>query len=76
MVIIDQINDQYCMVVDGELRKVEKPKMKNIKHLQLTRVKADSIVELLDRGELPENHLIRKYLDGLKGTGEMVGKEG
>ena len=38
MVIIDQINDQYCMVVDGELRKVEKPKMKNIKHPQLTRV--------------------------------------
>ena len=23
---------------------------------------------------MPENHLIRKYLDGLKGTGEMVGR--
>lgn len=76
MVIVDRINDQYCMVADGDLRRVEKPKMKNIKHLQLTRVKADSIAEGLARGELPENHVIRNYLDALKGTGEMVGKEG
>ncbi|NLO20487.1 MAG: RNA-binding protein [Syntrophomonadaceae bacterium] len=76
MVIIDQINGQYCMVADGDLRKVEKLKMKNIKHLQLTRIKADSIAESLARGELPKNHVIRNYLDALKGTGEMVGKEG
>lgn len=76
MVIIDRINDQYWVVADGDLRRVENPKIKNIKHLQLTRVKADSMAEGLARGELPENHVIRNYLAALKGTGEIVGKEG
>jgi ribosomal protein L14E/L6E/L27E len=76
MVIVDRINEQYCMVADGDLRKIEKPKMKNLKHLQITRIKAESISERLARGEIPENHVIRNYLDELKETGEIAGKEG
>ena len=74
--VTDLINEQYCMVADGDLRKIEKPKIKNIKHLQLTNIRADSILEYLSRGEVPENHVIRNYLSALKGTGEIQGKEG
>lgn len=76
MVVIELINEQYCMVVDGELRKMEKPKIKNIKHLQLTNIKADSVLECLARGEMPQNHVIKNYLSALKGAGETEGKEG
>ncbi len=76
MVVIDLVNEQYCMVADGDLRKIEKPKIKNIKHLQLTNMKADSVLECLARGEVPENHVIKNYLSAFKGTGEIEGKEG
>lgn len=76
MVIIDLINEQYCMVADGDLRKIDKPKMKNIKHLQMTKMKATSVLEGLARGEIPENHVIRKELGTLKGIRELEGKEG
>lgn len=76
MIVIDVLNDQYCLLVDGDTRRLEKPKLKNTKHIQLTNMKLDAVLECLGRGELPENHVIKNELNSLKGTGDMEGKEG
>ncbi|NMA06645.1 MAG: RNA-binding protein, partial [Ruminococcaceae bacterium] len=34
--IVTGYSDDYVLIADGKLRKVEKPKKKNKKHLQLT----------------------------------------
>jgi ribosomal protein L14E/L6E/L27E len=76
MIILDVLNDQYCLLVDGDTRRLEKPKLKNLKHIQLTNMKVDTVLEYLERGELPENHVIKNKLNSLMGTGDIERKEG
>ena len=35
-VVIDIVNQNYVKIADGDLRKIENPKLKNIKHLNTT----------------------------------------
>ncbi|QGU00801.1 hypothetical protein SYNTR_2207 [Candidatus Syntrophocurvum alkaliphilum] len=63
------------MIVDGDLRKVESPKMKNIRHLQFTNFVADDVVEYLNKGINPDNHIIRKNLKKIMDARETNGKE-
>lgn len=74
-VVIEVVNEQYLVVADGDMRKVENPKMKNVKHLNFTKTKAEDVVSCLNKGEIPENHIIRKNLKKMQGTGETDGKE-
>lgn len=74
-VIVQSINANYVAVADGDLRKIEKPKQKNLKHLQLTNTRLMEIKTSLLRGEMPENHIIRKSIKKLQGSGEIDGKE-
>ncbi len=76
MVVIDVVNDRFCLLVDGDTRRIEKPKLKNIRHIQITYQRADDVFEYLNRGEMPTNHVIKRNLLKLQGTGEKDGKEG
>lgn len=69
-VVIKLVNDKFVLVADGELRKIENPKLKNIKHLQWTRDRAEEVVSFLARGEIPGNHIIRKDLKRIQEKGE------
>jgi len=62
MVIVQVINSRLVVISDGDLRKMEKPKVKNINHLQLTNKTADDVKNCIDNGTIPENHIIRKNL--------------
>jgi ribosomal protein L14E/L6E/L27E len=61
-VVVGVVNERLVLLADGDLRKIENPKVKNIKHVQLTRMKADDVITYLNRGEKPDNHIIRKIL--------------
>lgn len=74
-VIIEVVNENYVMLVDGDMRKIENPKLKNIRHIHYTNLKADKVMEYLNRGEIPDNHIIRKNLKQLIEASEMQGKE-
>lgn len=74
-IIVGVINDRFVTVADGSLRKIENPKVKNIKHVQFTGVKADEIVAIIKSGETPGNHILRKYLKNIGTTGVSDGKE-
>ncbi|MBC7075419.1 MAG: KOW domain-containing RNA-binding protein [Syntrophomonadaceae bacterium] len=73
-IVIRAVNDRYVVVADGDLRKIEKPKFKNIKHLQLTNTKAEDVIMYLKKGEMPDNHLIRKTLKKIREAREQHGK--
>jgi ribosomal protein L14E/L6E/L27E len=74
-VVVGVINERLMLLADGDLRKIENPKIKNIKHVQLTRMKADDVITYLNRGEKPDNHIIRKNLKKLQEATEIDGKE-
>ena len=65
MVIIDIIDENYVYIVDGDVRKVENPKKKKIKHLQLLNKRADLIVEKLTKKRKVTNEDVKKALTEL-----------
>ncbi len=44
LVVTEVIDNEYVMIADGRRRKIEKPKKKKIKHLQLTNAKKINIL--------------------------------
>jgi len=74
-VIVQEVNERFVMLADGDLRSIENPKLKNICHIQFTRMKAEDVLEYLARGEKPANHVIKKNLRRLVESGERDGKE-
>jgi ribosomal protein L14E/L6E/L27E len=74
-IIVQVVNERYVIVSDGNIRKIENPKMKNVKHLQYTKMQADEVIDYLDRGEIPDNHIIRKNIKQILERGETDGKE-
>ncbi|HWQ76389.1 MAG TPA: KOW domain-containing RNA-binding protein [Syntrophomonas sp.] len=74
-VIIRIVNERYVIVSDGDTRKIENPKMKNIKHLQYTKLKVNEVIDYLNRGEVPDNHIIKRGIRQILNRGETDGKE-
>ncbi len=74
-VVIEVVNNRYVTLADGDLRKIENPKIKNTKHLHFTNIKAENVVKYLSKGEMPDNHVIRKNLKKIQEAREIDGKE-
>ncbi|MGI5921949.1 MAG: RNA-binding protein [Syntrophomonadaceae bacterium] len=74
-IIIEVVNDNYVMLVDGDMRPIDNPKLKNIRHIQFTNLRADKVIDYLNRGEMLDNHIIRKNLKQLLEARETDGKE-
>lgn len=74
-IIVGILNREYVLIADGDLRKVEKPKKKKIKHLVVHNIIASDIKNKIEIGVMPSNSDIRNYLK-LKGlTGQSNNKE-
>jgi large subunit ribosomal protein L14e len=65
MLVIKILDENYVYVVDGDLRKVENPKKKKIKHLRILNKKSDYIVEKLENKRKIYNEEIREVLKEL-----------
>ncbi|MDR1616525.1 MAG: RNA-binding protein [Syntrophomonadaceae bacterium] len=76
MMIVQVINAGLVMVVDGDLRKIENPKVKNIKHVQFTKIVDEGIKASILNGEALENHMVRKSLKKIMEASETEGKGG
>lgn len=61
-VVVRVIDDLYVEICDGDLRKVEKPKKKKIKHLNITDDMAEGLAEKLKSGDRITNAEIRNAL--------------
>ena len=64
-VVVKVVDDFFVEIADGDLRKIEKPKRKKVKHLNITDEKAESIGEKLKSGAKITNAEIRKALADL-----------
>lgn len=64
-VVVGVIDNLFVEVSDGDLRRIEKPKKKKIKHLKTTDEKVESLEKKLKSNEKVTNAEVRKALAGL-----------
>ncbi|MBS4535535.1 KOW domain-containing RNA-binding protein [Clostridium sp. D2Q-14] len=61
-IIIDILDDKYVLIVDGDLRRLDNPKKKKIKHLMPTKAVLDEIKNKIEAKEKFNNAYVRKLL--------------
>lgn len=64
-VIIDIIDDKYVLIADGDLRKIEKPKKKKVRHLLKQNIINHDIKEMLEKNQKIDNIYLRRELEKL-----------
>lgn len=71
LLIIDVIDDEYVNVADGELRKVEKPKKKKLRHLNISDIISEELKENILSGTKVSNSKIKKFLQSVDDNKEV-----
>lgn len=61
-IIVGIINSEYVYISDGDMRKIEKPKKKKIKHIVIMDYETDKIKDMLLRNEKISNSEIKVFL--------------
>lgn len=61
-VVLEILDDKYCHIADGGIRKVDAPKKKKLKHLRCTEHSLKNVAEMLKTGQPVTNSMIRKEL--------------
>ena len=61
--VLDVIDDKYVSIIDGNLRKLDKPKIKKVKHLDIYNTVVPELKHKLDNDKSLNNAFIRKLLD-------------
>lgn len=64
-VVLCIIDDKYVYISDGNIRKVEKPKKKKLKHLKILNYVAEDIKDKLESKGNINNNEIRKLLKSI-----------
>lgn len=60
--IVVEIDENYVYLVDGDIRKVENPKRKKIKHVELTRFFDGNIAERIAKKNKITNQDIKRVI--------------
>lgn len=71
-VIIGEAEPGFVLVVDGRVRKLDRPKKKNLRHLVVHHVTDPELMARLASGEPVTDELIRRALKRLENTVEAV----
>ena len=61
-VVLNVLDDKFCHIADGGIRKVDAPKKKKMKHLRCTEHSVKNVTEKLNAGETVTNSMIKKEL--------------
>jgi ribosomal protein L14E/L6E/L27E len=61
--VVDIIDDKYVFIADGDLRKIENPKKKKVKHLQKYNTINEELKKRLENGVKIENIELQKDLE-------------
>lgn len=67
--ILSVVDDSYVYIADGDLRKLDHPKKKKLKHLKLTGIVLDNIAEKLKLGTKVYDAEIRKAIKSCSDQG-------
>ncbi len=60
--VVGILGEEYVLLADGDLRKIEAPKKKKIKHLSHQGKEIAQASALIRQGEAPTNAQIRRWL--------------
>jgi ribosomal protein L14E/L6E/L27E len=63
--VVGLINKDYVLISDGDLRKIDKPKRKKVKHLVVHNTVSSDLRSKLEEDAKVNNGEIRKYLESL-----------
>jgi ribosomal protein L14E/L6E/L27E len=61
-IVVDILNSEYVYISDGQLRKIEKPKKKKVKHLNFTETIAEEIRVMILSKKQVTNSKIKIFL--------------
>ncbi len=61
-IIVDVVNDNFVLLADGDLRKLDKPKLKKIKHLRATPFVANNYINKVNNKILVLNSDLRNEI--------------
>jgi len=62
-IIIEIVDEVYVKIVDGDLRRVENPKLKKIKHLVKMNNVSDDIQQKLIENRKVTNQMVRREIE-------------
>ena len=60
--IVLRTEDNYAYIANGKLRRVERPKKKKLRHLQISGHVSDSVLNVLESAEAVTDCIVRKAL--------------
>ena len=61
-IVTEMVDDEFVLLADGDLRKIEKPKKKKIKHVKFTDITLEEIRTKLEKHDKITNAELRKAL--------------
>ncbi|MGI6112597.1 MAG: hypothetical protein ACOYEJ_00570 [Mahellales bacterium] len=74
--VMKAIDDQFVLICDGELRRLEKPKKKKIKHLDILPVCVEGFDNGVENNRQMSNSTIKRLIDDcLRKQNIQVGEE-
>lgn len=63
LIVVERIDDNFVRVADGELRFIEHPKLKKVKHLNPVNYRDDALATVLESKGTLTDHAIRKSIE-------------
>ncbi|SDL18620.1 KOW domain-containing RNA-binding protein [Natronincola ferrireducens] len=64
-IILEQIDKEFVLIVDGHIRKIDRPKKKKLKHLAKLNIISEEVKERITQEKKINNAFIRKELERL-----------
>nr|WP_066502391.1 KOW domain-containing RNA-binding protein [Abyssisolibacter fermentans] len=61
-VVLQKLDKEYILICDGDLRKLDRPKKKKIKHVGVTNTVLEELKKKIVKNERINNSYIRKQL--------------
>lgn len=66
-IVVDILDDQYALLVDGSLRRLDKPKKKKLKHFKVSNQISEEIKKRIESDSKLNNAFIRREIERLTG---------
>ena len=67
--VLEVIDQYFVRLIDGDVRRIDRPKRKNIKHLQVLPATSGELAEKLKAGESITNSEVRQAISQTIGKG-------
>lgn len=65
-IITKVVDDQFVQIADGDLRRIEKPKTKKVKHLVITKQVSEVIAGKVADNKKVSNLMVRREIEKLE----------